>query len=139
MKAMLVFGLLLSGILTLGSVMATEQVIYQWRDSNNVLHVSQLPPANVEYQTIVIGAKTSGPAAIAKTGNAEKTSTDALQSCQKARDNLRILQQDLPVYLDLEDGSKQLLDDNKRAEQKQLAEKQIEFYCEKPATLRSKP
>lgn len=110
-----------------------EQVIYQWRDSNNVLHVSQLPPANVDYQTIVLGGKAAAPAAVATEPLANKATADYPQSCAKAKDNLRILQQDLPVYIDLEDGGKELLDDTKREQQRQLAEKQIQFYCDKPA------
>lgn len=109
-----------------------EQVIYQWRDSNNVLHVSQLPPANVDYQTIVLGSKAAAPAVAATEPLASKASANYLQSCTKAKDNLRILQQDLPVYLDLEDGNRELLDDVKRDEQRLLAEKQIRFYCDKP-------
>lgn len=114
--------------------LAAEQVIYQWRDSNNVLHVSQLPPTDVEYQTIIIGAQKKSAVAMKKPETSEKASTDDVQSCLKARENLRILQQDLPVYIDLEDGSKKLLDDSKRSEQQQLAEKQINLYCDKPAT-----
>lgn len=126
--------ILMIGICWLLCQMAmAEQVIYQWRDSNNVLHVSQLPPANVDYQTIVLGAKTATPVATAVEPVANKAPADDQQSCTKAKDNLRILQQDLPVYIDLEDGSKELLDDTKRDQQRQLAEKQIQFYCDKPA------
>ncbi|WP_164852292.1 DUF4124 domain-containing protein [Rheinheimera riviphila] len=116
-------------------VVLAEQVIYQWRDSNNVLHVSQLPPANVDYQTIVLGAKTATPTAAMPAPGPNKSSPDYAQSCTKAQDNLRILQQELPVYLDMEDGTKELLDDTKRDQQKQLAEKQIQFYCDKPTAL----
>lgn len=113
------------------SQMATaEQVMYQWRDSNNVLHVSQLPPANVDYQTIVVGTKNASPTAIAAAPLATKSSTENQQSCSKAKENLRILGQDLPVYIDLEDGRKELLDDTKREQQLQLAEKQIGMYCD---------
>jgi hypothetical protein len=120
------------------TVVLAEQVIYQWRDSNNVLHVSQLPPANVDYQTIVLGAKAATPTAALPEQGPNKASPDYVQSCSKAQDNLRILQQDLPVYIDMEDGTKELLDDSKRDQQKQLAEKQIQFYCEKPAALTNK-
>ena len=119
--------------LLLSQTAMAEQVIYQWRDSNNVLHVSQLPPANVDYQTIVLGAKAATPVTPAAEPPAGKATADYQQSCIKAKDNLRILQQDLPVYIDLEDGSKELLDDTKRDQQRQLAEKQIQFYCDKPA------
>lgn len=106
-----------------------EQVIYQWRDANNVLHVSQVPPANVDYQTIVLGTKTSNPTPPAKPTLANKASADDQQSCLKAKENLRMLQQDLPIYIDLEDGRRELLDDSKREQQLQLAEQQIKFYC----------
>jgi hypothetical protein len=106
-----------------------EQVMYQWRDSNNVLHVSQLPPANVDYQTIVLGTKNASPTKTAVPPLATKSSTENQQSCTKAKENLRILQQDLPVYIDLEDGRKELLADTKREQQRQLAEKQIGIYC----------
>lgn len=119
-------------------VALAEQVIYQWRDSNNVLHVSQLPPANVDYQTIVLGAKSAAASTTVPEQGPAKSSPDYAQSCTKAQDNLRILQQDLPVYIDMEDGTKELLDDTKRDQQKQLAEKQIQFYCDKPAALNNK-
>lgn len=106
-----------------------EQVMYQWRDSNNVLHVSQLPPANVDYQTIVLGTKNTSPTATAAPPLVTKSSTEDQQNCTKAKENLRILQQDLPVYIDLEDGRQELLDDTKREQQQQLAEKQIGMYC----------
>ena len=113
-----------------------EQLIYQWRDANNVLHVSQVPPVNVDYQTIVLGAKNTSPTPPAKPTLANKASTDDQQSCMKAKDNLRILQQDLPVYIDLEDGRKELLDDTKREQQLQLAEQQIKFYCGEAAPVK---
>lgn len=113
------------------AVAVAEQVIYQWRDSNNVLHVSQLPPANVDYQTIILGTKTAHPTSAKTAPLASKPADDHQQSCTKAQENLKILQQDLPVYLDLEDGSKELLDDTKREQQRKLAEQQIQFYCGK--------
>lgn len=109
-----------------------EQVVYQWRDSNNVLHVSQLPPADVDYQTIVIGAKISGSTSKAVAQPATKPSLEDAQSCDTAMNNLKVLQQDLPVYMDLADGKRELLDESKRAEQQQLAEKQVKMFCKQP-------
>ncbi len=131
-------------LLVIGSVWffsadsVAEQVIYQWRDSNNVLHVSQLPPANVDYQTVILGSKSATPTAAVPEQLAKKASAEFVQSCAKAQENLRILQQDLPVYIDLEDGTKELLDDSKRDQQKQLAEKQIQFYCNEPAASKDR-
>lgn len=109
-----------------------EQVVYQWRDSNNVLHVSQLPPADVEYQTMVIGAKISGSTSNTGTQHAPKSSPEDVQSCDTAKNNLKVLQQDLPVYMDLADGKRELLDESKRAEQQALAEKQVKMFCKQP-------
>lgn len=139
MKIMVVILVLFSGSIALGVSQAMEQEFYQWRDSNNVLHVSQLPPKDVEYQTIVVGSKSAGTTALTKTVKTDKAAEEIIESCRKARENLQVLQQDLPVYLDLEDGSKELLDDSKRAEQKQLAEKQIQFYCDKTVNQAKTP
>jgi len=120
------------------SALMAEQVIYQWRDSNNVLHVSQLPPANVDYQTVIVGTKSAAPTAAVPNQLTKKSSAEFVQSCTKAQENLRILQQDLPVYIDLEDGTKELLDESKRDQQKQLAEQQIQFYCNEQAALKGR-
>jgi hypothetical protein len=111
---------------------AAGQVMYQWRDKNNTLHVSQLPPQNMDYETIVIGSSQQTAAATPKNEpvviNAEQQ-----QSCDKAKKNLKILEQDLPVFFDLEDGSKQQLTDTQMEEQRKLAHKQIEYFCETAA------
>ena len=117
--------------LSITQVMA-EQVVYQWRDSNNVLHVSQLPPADVDYQTIVVGAKISGSSSKTAAQPATKPSAEDVQSCETAMNNLKVLQQDLPVYKDLADGKRELLDESKREEQQQLAEKQVKMFCKQP-------
>lgn len=109
-----------------------EQIMYQWRDSNNVLHVSQLPPANIDYQTVVLGGKSTTPTATPTTPLLRNNTPEAEKNCSKAQENLRILLQELPVYIDLEDGSKQLLDSVNREQQHQLASKQIALYCQKP-------
>jgi hypothetical protein len=111
---------------------SSEQVVYQWRDSNNVLHVSQLPPADVDYQTIVVGAKTSRASSNTSAQPSAKPSPENEQSCNTAMSNLKVLQQDLPVYIDLADGKRELLDESKRAEQTQLAEKQVKMFCKQP-------
>lgn len=112
---------------------AAEQVMYQWRDKNNTLHVSQVPPQNIDYETIVMGssqqtAATPKPKDLPVVMNAQQQ-----QSCDKAKKNLKILEQDLPVFIDMEDGSKQQLTDAQMEEQRKLARKQIEYFCETAA------
>jgi hypothetical protein len=110
---------------------AAEQVMYQWRDKNNILHVSQLPPQNIDYETIVIGASQQTAAATAKPQNLPVAmNAQQQQSCDKAKKNLKILEQDLPVFIDMEDGSKQQLNDEQMEEQRKLAHKQIDYFCE---------
>ncbi|WP_333796903.1 DUF4124 domain-containing protein [Rheinheimera sp.] len=113
-------------------LLAAEQVMYQWRDKNNTLHVSQLPPQNVEYETVVIG-----PAQQTTAIKPQKKTTEQQQarlaSCEKARKNLKILQQDLPVFIDMEDGSRQQLTDVQMDAQRTLAEQQIHLFCDDPA------
>lgn len=110
---------------------AAEQVMYQWRDKNNILHVSQLPPQNIDYETIVIGASQQTAAATAKQQNLPVAmNAQQQQSCDKAKKNLKILEQDLPVFIDMEDGSKQQLNDEQMEEQRKLAHKQIDYFCE---------
>jgi len=130
--------IIVAGLLS-GQAVRAEQVMYQWRDRNNVLHVSQLPPATGEYQTIVLGAKSPTPAAATATTQSKAPASDLQESCTKAKENLRILQQDLPVYLDLEDGRQSLLDDAQREQQRQLAEKQIGMFCKEPDKAQDQP
>ena len=113
---------------------ATEQVMYQWRDKNNTLHVSQLPPQNIDYETIVIGASQQTAAATPKPQNLPVAmNAQQQQSCDKAKKNLKILEQDLPVFIDMEDGSKQQLSDTQMEDQRKLARKQIDYFCETTA------
>lgn len=116
---------------------AAEQVMYQWRDKNNTLHVSQLPPQNVDYETIVMGASQQTAAATPKPQNQPVAmNAQQQQSCDKAKKNLKILEQDLPVFIDMEDGSKQQLNDEQMEEQRKLARKQIDYFCESTAANR---
>jgi len=116
---------------------AAEQVMYQWRDKNNTLHVSQLPPQNIDYETIVIGASQQTAAATAKPQNQPVAdNAEQQQSCDKAKKNLKILEQDLPVFIDMEDGSKQQLNDEQMEEQRKLARKQIDYFCANAAANR---
>lgn len=116
---------------------AAEQVMYQWRDKNNTLHVSQLPPQNIDYETIVIGASQQTAAATAKPKDQPVAmNAQQQQSCDKAKKNLKILEQDLPVFIDMEDGSKQQLNDEQMEEQRKLARKQIDYFCANAAANR---
>ncbi len=116
---------------------AAEQVMYQWRDKNNILHVSQLPPQNIDYETIVIGASQQTAAATPKPQNLPVAMNEQQQqSCDKAKKNLKILEQDLPVFIDMEDGSKQQLNDEQMEEQRKLARKQIDYFCANAAANR---
>ncbi len=115
---------------------AAEQVLYQWRDKNNTLHVSQLPPQNIDYETIVIGTSQQTAAATPKLQNLPVAVDAQQQSCDKAKKNLKILEQDLPVFIDMEDGSKQQLNDEQMEEQRKLARKQIDYFCENATTNR---
>lgn len=109
---------------------AAQQVMYQWRDKNNTLHVSQLPPQNIDYETIVIGASQQTAAAPKPKDLPVAMNAQQQQSCDKAKKNLKILEQDLPVFIDMEDGSKQQLNDEQMDEQRKLARKQIDYFCE---------
>lgn len=111
---------------------AAEKLMYQWRDKNNTLHVSQVPPQNVEYDTIVIGSSQHTAPAV-KPQEQPLANNAAQQNCDKAKNNLKILGQDLPVFIDLEDGSKQQLNEAQMEDQRQLAVKQIELFCETTA------
>lgn len=109
-------------------LLAAEQVMYQWRDKNNTLHVSQLPPQNVEYETVIIGPSQQTNA-IKPQRKATAEQQARMASCEKARKNLKILQQDLPVFIDMEDGSRQQLTDSQMDAQRTLAEQQINLFC----------
>ena len=52
-------------------------------------------------------------------------------SCTRAQANLQILGQDKPVYMQTENGGSELLDKAALAEHLALAQKQVDFYCNK--------
>ncbi len=129
----ILFFLMLSSLFC-NQLLAAEQVMYQWRDKNNTLHVSQLPPQNVDYETIVIGPSQQNTAAMKPQPKPQAQNEAKRQSCEKAQKNLKILQQDLPVFIDMEDGSKQQLTDAQMEAQRTLAQQQINLFCDSTAT-----
>lgn len=136
-------------LLLLASPIAAQQVFYQWRDSNNTLHVSQVPPQGVTYETKMINSNNNAPlpqlisTTAAKAGQAVQPDQPAQpaepvqpadltnqQNCHQAQQNLTMLLQDLPVYLQDDQGNNVLLTPEQRDKQLQLAKKQQQFYCD---------
>ncbi len=133
MKALLV---ILSMLLCF-QALAEEKQMYRWRDANNELHVSQIPPTNLPFETITVSSsrKPQKEPAVSnelKGANDEVMSAAERQrSCARAQANLQILGQDKPVYMQNENGGSELLDKAALEEHLALAQKQVDFYCNK--------
>ena len=130
-------------LLLLNSSIAAQQVFYQWRDSNNTLHVSQVPPQGVAYETKIINSNSNAPQpqlTATTQVEPEQPAQPALkaqpaditdqQNCRQAQQNLTMLLQDLPIYLQDDNGNHVLLDSEQRDKQLQLAKKQQQFFCD---------
>ena len=150
-------------LLLLFIAMATvAATIYKWVDENGITHYSAIPPANQKAQkfqtsspssAVEAGKPASSPLQRREQGSTnvqkqnsrvENSSADQPEgdgSCQKARKQLELLQQQLPVYRDEEgklhvkwkydayQGNREYLDDATRAAEITHTRQKIESSC----------
>lgn len=89
--------ILIGSILGIFSLGIAAQTVYSWQDAKGVVHFSQQPPAQGEYQLVTIRTnQAASRPAVSSTGaegNAQAAASgfDATL-CQQARDQLTLLQ-----------------------------------------------
>lgn len=127
--------LLILSLLVCFQAMAEEKQMYRWRDANNELHVGQIPPTDLPFETITVSSSRRSAKELA-TSNAlppasdqALSEADRLSKCERVKENINILSQDKPVYMQTENGGSELLDKTALAEQLALAQKQVDYYC----------
>ncbi|KLJ00076.1 DUF4124 domain-containing protein [Luteimonas sp. FCS-9] len=112
--------------------------VYTWKDAAGVSHYSQTPPpAGVRYQLRSIRQSGDAPA----TTGAPDTRTvvapvpatpddgSPQAQCQRARDNIAVLETDGPVRQAGADGQLRELAPSERVDQLQLARAAVRAYC----------
>lgn len=146
-KTLLYF--LLSGALVASTVSAQEY--YRWQDKSGQLHVSQIPPpAGVDYQIVSMqakGAVTEVKATAVATAKASASApanpvaelnkqVEAMNAqvrqhnCKQAQINQQRLTEEAVLMVTGDDGKSVELTAEMRAEQLELAEKQIKEFCQ---------
>lgn len=146
--------IVLTTALLIFSIQAQEY--YRWQDKTGQLHVSQIPPAdNVDYEVvtmtaqekeevIAVKAKTNQTAEIPANSGASKIAQLNQQveqmnqkvrqfNCQQAQQNKERLSSESVLMITQDDGQTVELTSEMRAEQLDVAEKQIREFCKEGA------
>lgn len=140
---------LLSGALAAFTVSAQEY--YRWQDKSGQLHVSQIPPpAGVDYQIVSMQAKGAVTEVKAPAVSTPKESASAAQNpiaelnkqveamnaqvrqhnCKQAQINQQRLTEEAVLMVTGDEGKSVKLTAEMRAEQLEVAEKQIKEFCQ---------
>lgn len=140
---------LLSAALTAFTVSAQEY--YRWQDKSGQLHVSQIPPpAGVDYQIVSMQTKNTVTEVKASAVSPPKESADAAQNpiaelnkqveamnaqvrhhnCKQAQINQQRLAEEAVLMVTDDEGKSVELTAEMRAEQLEVAEKQIKEFCQ---------
>lgn len=135
----------------MASAYAAPAQVYKWTDANGVVHYSDAPPplSTPKVETLhVDGADRAHamPAEAAKAGDASKKATasnapaanvppsdpeNRALLCEKARQNLELLQSKYPVGLDTAgDGKPQVLDDESRQAETRRSQERVAQLCQ---------
>lgn len=129
-------GLLLAG-LSLPAADALADRLYKWTDENGVTHYTDSPPPDRAYETRSVDPDAAEAASAERREAAEQdgAAADAPaspvdQNCTRVRANLATLESAAGVTMDLDgDGTAEELTPEQRAEQLELAQRQVEAYC----------
>lgn len=127
----------------LATVHADDQV-YRWVDANGVPHYSDSPPPDDAVSAREITVRAAPPAAPTSEGEGGSAATAApaatspsaiaasrQQFCQRAKDNLKTLQESGDVMQDVDgDGVQDLLSAEQRDAERKRAQNAINFYCD---------
>ena len=126
--------ILIGSIFSVLSLSVAAQTVYSWQDAKGVVHFSQQPPAQGEYQLVTIRTSqaASAPALTAGTVNAEQAAAVALGPtlCQQARDQLTRLQSSQELFTKEANSEElRLLTNEEREQQILLANFEIKRRC----------
>ena len=126
--------ILIGSIFSVLSLSVAAQTVYSWQDAKGVVHFSQQPPAQGEYQLVTIRTSqaASAPALTAGTVNAEQAAAVALDPtlCQQARDQLTLLQSSQELFTKEANSEElRLLTSEEREQQILLANFEIKRRC----------
>lgn len=124
--------ILIGSIFSVLSLSATAQTVYSWQDAKGVMHFSQQPPAQGEYQLVTIRTNQAASALAAGAANAEQATAAALDPtlCQQARDQLTLLQSGQELFTKEANSEElRLLTDEEREQQILLANFEIKRRC----------
>jgi hypothetical protein len=142
-------------VLTLLSLLAVDFVcagVYKWTDSQGRVHYGDTPPPQQPAQTLRTDKTDETAAAAARQSLANKLTESALkrqqareaedkrraeaeaaqrraEQCQRARERLTLLQQNVPVMRIDAQGQRQVLSPAERAAALQAAQRQIDENC----------
>lgn len=124
------FAVFLISVLLAGIASAAE--IYKWTDAKGRTHYSDRPPpADVTAERRDLPREAERPAEPA--AEVDAAAAEAARLCTQARDNLRLLQENTNVAMDLDgDGTPETLDEDTRLIQIRLAERAVEQRCRAP-------
>lgn len=144
---------LLCGLLFASAVQAQEY--YRWQDKSGQLHVSQVPPpTGIDYEVVSMQAKATvtpvkaQPVAPTATASAVDATQIAelnqqveqmnqqvkMHNCQQAQQNKQRLSGETVLMMTNAAGESVELTAEMRAEQREVADKQIREFCD-PATM----
>lgn len=127
--------ILISSILCAFSVSVVSQTVYSWRDDKGVVHFSQQPPAQGEYQLVTIRssqAKTAQNQSQVETVGLMANSDAELDEslCQQARDQLTLLQSGQELFTKEANSEElRLLTAEEREQQLLLSNFEIKRRC----------
>ena len=126
---------------------STKSKVYQWKDANGNIVVSDQPPKDVPYKVITMktdsSSKNNRKASAAAPPNKGKTSKNDFNSqfaqaqehmkemCRIAKANLDTLKNAAKIGVDDGEGGTRTLTEEERKEKLSTTQKQIEKYCKK--------
>lgn len=121
------FALGLTGALLLAVPPASAAEIYQWTDANGVVHYSDTPPPNGQYDSRMIQQSSGNAAPVTETPAAPAENAN----CSTAQSNLKMLNSDQSIGMDTDNDGKPdtTLTPEQRASQTKLAEAAIAVHC----------
>gem|GEM_PF-1674771 len=126
------------------STALAQSTVYKWTDERGVTQYTQTPPAGSRnYETVRMGSSGQQRSAepVQEAFDTRQTQPDATASmtpadqerqeyCDAARRNLAALESDTEVHLEAADGGEPTpLDAGQRAEQIEIAQRQVTLFC----------
>lgn len=119
-----------------------QSTVYKWTDERGVTQYTQSPPAGSRnFETVRMGSSgqqrsaepaqdPAGAAQAAATAPQTPADQERQEYCDAARRNLSALESEVDVHLESADGGEPTpLDAGQRAEQIEIAQRQVTMFC----------